>query len=638
MRWALNYLMLLAALVLLTAAPSIFNRVVGTPNSIIQGETLQLGRAGVQGVFRERPIVVLTFDDATESQYQTAWPLMKARQIPGTFCISTSLFDTDLSYCDDVGGAEGDGVLSSVPAAERPETRMTEAEAIQLIAEGADVQSHGDAELAPTGTDYETWANDLDDQWAWFETNAGYFPESYCVPGGGYDEDTMMWGSAWFQQVRSSSTGWDVPHGIHSYPHAGYRWFGGSMFPSSGIAATGDNLCDFIKEAIVPDDSAVFVLGFHCISDATETVAGGSLNAYPEDEFETFLDCLVELRDEGKIDVLDYGDAMARRRQHRSRWNLFANTGFAHPTADTDDASGWNVHDASTTFQANSADANRPEREVLITAQTVGNFPIMQRIHGLEVGQTYIIAADVTWVNADADGAASRGIYPVVRYYEGQGSLLNVVPPRFVRAANFSGDGTPDYRDIIYLEFTAAAANADIGFQTNGDATPTQQWELRYPRIFALDSITGEDTNSTTNAAPGLVTFSIREQFTSTSGGNADNSFDILGNVAAQTPIGRGPSHVLITMVDVDITSTTNYDWVLNGRSNQTGVVYCTQTGLAADDTNRTTCAYQDNDSNDANWSNQGGGDAGNQLHFRFTDNGAVSETVTVKIEGYVIR
>jgi peptidoglycan/xylan/chitin deacetylase (PgdA/CDA1 family) len=594
----------------------------------------------------EKGIVVITFDDGSESQMVAA-DLLESYHMDATFCISTGKQGVDSSYCDDVGGGEGDGVLSAVDPGDRPDSRITQAQSVELIARGFDVQSHGHLEAGPALGSYETLITDLDLNFDWMQDNAGRYPATYCVPASQHDFETSVWTSGWFNQVRSSTGGWQADQGLHYNDSGGMRFFGSSIFTGGtpNVEATGQQVCDFIESAVAYNSNAMLVLGFHCISDATEAY-NAAPNTYPEDEFELILNCLYRLREFGALEVLNYGDAIAKRKVDEAPWNKFANWGFADLAGSTTNAAHWGI-DGNSTIVANSD--NMPARRCVdFDSDAASDYAFSQYVGDLEVGATYIAAVDVEWVNDLSGGSphVNRRTWWDIQPWEGQGDSQNKIEQGrdesdVLGDANNKGycigDGTLNHRDVCYAEFVAPTPTVRAGVRGQGGTTG-QNWIYCAPRLYKQESIGGKDPNSRTMEWPALITFSVTDTFTSTSGGNKDVDIEVFGSTAPITQRGRGPSHFLITRVDVDVTATDDYSWSIYGRPGGAGDIYCQKTNLIADDDDLTVCAYQDNASNDEYFSTGGDGDAGNEIHFRFTDASATSESVTITIEGYIIR
>ncbi len=612
-----------------------------------------------------KPILVFRLDDGASSQMEVAWELMKARDLPGSFGINTGLFDGDNSYCDafdpvdctgsgtpvacctsaGVGAtclALGDGILSAIPGADRPEHRFSAAEAIVLAKEGADLISHGESHTSPT-EEYTLLTSDLNAVNSWFDTNLGFIPRTYIVPGGGSDRVTAHALSGWYDYVSSTTGGFISEDGLHYSDGAGWRFMGSAIFPG-GIQtdSSGTNMCNFVEDAVLGNNNTMLVIGIHCISDASHGHDDDD-NSWPEDDFTTFLDCVQGWRDEGKLDVLPMMEAVEKMNGHKPAWNKFSNHGWGEPNASTTTASTWSMAtngasgDPNIQFEANT-DTHIVGRQLLYLSKTATSQVFHQRIGNLIVGKTYVLAVDVEFVTTNAS-ELERRVHWRVQPGTGGGDSTE-----YIRGAVCSGTNQANERVNCILEFVAPDTYATIGFWAQGSAPAEDEmhWIFRYPRLYEMESVGGKDSQSWEADRPGLITFRLEGSFTHVQNGNKDDDLLIQGIEASFDLAGRHGSKFLITEVTFDISSTsiTAYDWSLNGENDYTGVVYCSQTGNTGPvDTDRTACPYEDNESNDRYNLTNGAGGAGGELHLRFTETSNTAPgSVTYVIQGIVIQ
>lgn len=443
-------------------------------------------RAGSSGTTQDLPIVTLTFDDGAYSQYEQAWPLMKDRDLPGTFCIS-ALWDVDLPYCN-----------TNCAASECPEARITEAEALAWFTDGADLQSHSETEIAFLSNTWNDVIQDWSDHASWFYTNLGYYPETYCVPGGSWDLEGMVAGSGTFQQVASSTSGWNPSGGLVSNEYAGHRFFGSRDF-FSVAGETGANVCEYVRNAVVPDSSAWLNLGFHCFLAAGQTVV---TNEYPIDDFEEILDCLQTMRDDGLIEVLTYGDAVKRRKRTRGRWNKLVNTGFGHVAGSTTLAHQWqqsNLYRASTEV---NGDTTTPRlefqqnddawdfRQARFVAGPQAWYVLNQYVDGLVPGRSYVFAVDVEYESIATSSASHADTRLEIHSFSGGGDDPGTGVGSDVKSMLRRPTGeSAGYREVHWVEFNAP-----------GPLLRFRAWATGYDQIDEADECGTVCENSTLDA------------------------------------------------------------------------------------------------------------------------------------------
>lgn len=698
-----------------------------------------------RGGKKEKGIVTLTFDDAAESQWEVAWPMMRLRQIPGTFFVPPGNLTNDAPYCDafdptDCTGSGtpnacctgvgtgptcatlGDGVLSAIAGANRPELYGTETQVLEGFHKGADIQSHGYHELQPfrcndgsgsctsdgdCGASFCLLYDEMAEEWSntqeWFWANLGRYADTHGVVAGIWNWEAMVWSTAWFNQVRSSTVGWGTRGGLQSTQHGGMRHFGGVTFPGGATDADAEELCSYIKSAVAGDSSAWLIMGFHCISDASEAVSASN-NAYPEDEFEDLLDCLTYLRDNGEIEVLDYGAALEKRKRNQPDWNLILNPGFGeHPSNDV--VPHWTQTDTTGKDFIENTDHHSADNMLQFTQQA-GTQNINQRINNFEVGKQYIAAIDYEQTQSTGGASWTNRLYWEIHWPDGEGQIRNKAlgtEQSFTASLRTGCEGTdtPGFRDTCWLPFRALATEGHVHFVMQGNncdpdcitsdcvgvddpcdcctgagtgcwADYCQIWNLRYPRIFEVQEMGATyDNNTTEFDYPGVQTFVLKETFTSASAGNSDREIQVLhkAETSWDPRDSSGPSQFIITSVEVDLDDDTgDYRWEFHGRQSIGGtmdITYhtggfdpasctaqnvpnlcCTGSGtgagcwLSGDSAVRELAHVEDNDSNDACWWFAGDCSLtnGNELHFRFVNNDADTDSVTVWIRGFVLR
>lgn len=132
---------------------------------------ISLGRA--LGPDRPAKAAVLTFDDAYEDFYQTAWPLIKARGMSATVFVVTS----------QIAGVNAWDAGKGIPAA----PLMSAAQIKELAAQGVEFGGHGHEHLDLTGLDDQALAANLAACRDTLGELLGAPPKVFSYPYGLYD-------------------------------------------------------------------------------------------------------------------------------------------------------------------------------------------------------------------------------------------------------------------------------------------------------------------------------------------------------------------------------------------------------------------------------------------------------------------
>ena len=518
---------------------------------------------------------------------------------------------------------------------------------LAMAGRGADLQSHGDEELTYANVCPESGGQPNGDcsalhtDWSlnreWFKANLGYYPDGYCVPQSTSTFYHNLVASGSFSWSRTQTGGQQNEDGLHVGWDAPARHTITGYFPGSSDDMA--DICGFINNAVVPDDSAFYVLGFHMI-DPTNSVSDA--NVVHLDEFVELLDCLKDLRDDGEIDVLAMSDGLARRKAHQGRWNLLANPGLGDPDGSATDATQWSSFGAGMALQASTQ--NSPKRELVMTQQATPK-SLTQNVQGLIAGKSYVVAADIEWVSADA----TRGFRYEILSMNNTGANRTGI----IRSNSWdSGPGTVNDIETHYLRFTPNTPFVQIKWSFQGVGSPAQDWILRNPRVFREDSIGGSDTDSVKMEHPALLTFRTDAATVSdVTAGEQDQRLNLqpmFADLGFSTPdidgaeSSIGPSKFMITLVEIssDQAYQDGYDWHIDGQDDGAGTDYCGETGLTAAAAYRTLCYAEDNDSLAVNDATSVGGTIGNEIHVEIDDQRSAGSAAvyTVTLEGIIIQ
>lgn len=642
--------------------------------------------AGTIGTHNRKPILTLSFDDSTESQYNNVLPLLNQYRIPATFFIS-QLWGQATLY---------------------GENHMSEAEAIDLCTNYPliDCQSHGaeedaaESNCASTGNAGETPAskcNNLYDDWktqmTWFNTNLGRYPEAFAPPGADWSFYHGVVSTMWFKAVRAgAATKTQVDAGLHGGTRDGApRFYTSTYFPQVENGAA--DICNYIKGGLAQDPGGLMSLSFHRIDDACT----GSVdsNCYMEDDFTAILDCVATLRNAGKIDVLPFLEAVDAHRTDQ-RWNMLTNSCFQSPINSATAASGWTFYVATGGSYAFAADDDGFEgcRQLELEQPEQSGPLATTYVHDLVPGEAYVFAVDVQWETT----GATRGVQLRVVNEQnlGMGDPTDDNPQNrgYFYGSNWEiGPGAADDRHIVYTAFIAQAPSQHLQIYIQGNTAPNdvETWVFRRPRLFKMETIGGNGNNPAAvqnDQGFGLSTFrlektgievgenaSVVTDLKVLNSMNPDNSTPSPA-VPYSNAYGPGPSNFLITYVEIVRTAgdgTPDYDWWLSGTNDQTATnltKYCGEDtitgasyywpsvdGASQDDRTWGTfgsargvgsmCYVQDNDSMEEYWnttvppSAPAALDSGNELHFVIyndDDSGVTTESFNIVIEGIVIR
>ncbi len=220
-------------------------------------------------------VVTLTFDDASKTQFEKAFPLMEKYNLTGTLYVSTGGVDT---------ATKEEGGWS-----------MTWSNVREMRFAGWDIGSHTVTHPFLTKLAYEDLVYELEESKAKIVEEVGMVPVSFASPFGDYNDDVLEQVIA---RYHSHANAWGPQKGINKLDD----------FSLNGIhrinidsRQSSEDVCGRILQAAMKDQWLVLL--FHGLSDDEPDEY-----QIATQEFEKILQCIDYLKRNGSIEVRTIAD------------------------------------------------------------------------------------------------------------------------------------------------------------------------------------------------------------------------------------------------------------------------------------------------------------------------------------------